>query len=228
MVIPQIDSEFLRYLLTNGGVPGARLPTLEEISATTGVSVGKLREQLEVARMLGLVEASPRRGIRCLGYSFLPAVRLSLKIALAIDHKLFYAYSSLRVHLETAFWDEAVGLLEDGDKARLAELVAQATVKLGQERIQIPHLEHRAFHLTIFSRLNNPFVQGLLEAYWDAYEMVELDTYADYSYLRDVWDYHGRIVAAVAAGDHAAGKQLLVEHMRLLDRLGVAHEVPAL
>ena len=55
----------------------------------------------------------------------------------------------------------------------------------------------------------------------------ELDTYADYSYLRDVWDYHGRIVAAVAAGDHAAGKQLLVEHMRLLDRLGVAHEVPA-
>ena len=57
-----VDSEFLQYLLRNAGQAGSggRLPSLSEISAETGVSVGKLREQLQVARMLGLVEISPR------------------------------------------------------------------------------------------------------------------------------------------------------------------------
>jgi DNA-binding FadR family transcriptional regulator len=63
MILSQLDSDFLRYLLANGHTPGDRLPSLNEISATTGMSIGKLREQFEVARMLGLVDASPRRGI---------------------------------------------------------------------------------------------------------------------------------------------------------------------
>jgi DNA-binding FadR family transcriptional regulator len=226
VILDLLDSDFLRFLLCRAGEPGSRLPSLTAISAETGLSVGKLREQFEVARALGLVEASPRRGIRTLPYDFLPAVRLSLLVALAMDRSMFLAYSQLRTHLETAFWDEAVTLLTDDDKARLSTLVASAQTKLNLERIQIPYSEHRAFHLTIFSRLNNPFVHGLLAAYWDAYEAVELNTYADYGYLKEVWSYHERIADALQAGDHERGKQLLVEHMRLLDRMGVAHEFP--
>jgi DNA-binding FadR family transcriptional regulator len=226
VILDRLESDFLRYLLGRAGEPGSRLPSLNEISVETGISVGKLREQFEVARALGLVEASPRRGIRTLRYDFLPAVRLSLMVALALDRGAFRAYSALRTHLETAFWEEAVALLNCDDKDRLCELVRQAQAKLNLERIQIPYPEHRAFHLTIFSRINNPFVLGLLEAYWDAYEAVELNTYADYGYLQDVWDYHARIAEAVRAGDVALGRQLLIEHMRLLDRMGIAHEFP--
>ena len=82
------------------------------------------------------------------------------------------------------------------------------------------------FHLTIFQRLENPFVLGLLEAYWDAYEAVEYSTYADYAYLQEVWGYHERIVDAIDAGDYATGKELLVQHMHLLDKMGMAHELP--
>jgi len=105
-------------------------------------------------------------------------------------------------------------------------LVARAQAKLTYDRIQIPYPEHRQFHLTIFSRLGNPFVLGLLEAYWDAYEAVELNTYADYAYLQEVWSYHERIVKALEAGDTATGKELLIQHMRLIDKMGVAHELP--
>ena len=227
MIINRIDSEFLRYLLTTGCEPGARLPSLDEISGEIGISVGKLREQFEVARMLGLVEASPRRGIRCLKYDFRPAVRLSLMVALSLDPNAFRSFSTLRIHLETALWDEAVALLNDEDKAHLRELVAQAQTKLNHERAQIPYDEHRAFHLGIFCKLENPFVLGLLEAYWDAYEAVEFNTYADYRYLTEVWSYHQRIAEALAAGDYASGKELLMQHMRLLDRMGVAHELSA-
>ena len=227
MIVSNIDSAFLRYLLTQGCQPGARLPSLDEISDEIGISIGKLREQFEVARVLGLVEASPRRGIRCLPYEFAPAVRLSLMVALALEPGAFRSFSTLRIHLETAFWDEAVALLTDEDKAHLHELVAQAKAKLNNERAQIPFAEHRAFHLGIFCRLENPFVLGLLEAYWDAYDAVELSTYADYSYLTEVWDYHQRIADALSRQDYTAGKEALIQHMRLIDKLGVAHEISA-
>ena len=66
--------------------PAERLPSLSELSAQRrGMSMGKLREQFEIARTLGLVEASRRRDHAARGTVFLPAVRLSSLTALAID-----------------------------------------------------------------------------------------------------------------------------------------------
>ncbi|MEZ4556271.1 MAG: GntR family transcriptional regulator [Caldilineaceae bacterium] len=132
MIVPRIDSEFIRYIFEQGYRPGDRLPSLSDLSAEIGISVGKLREQLEVARTLGLVEASPRRGIICTDYTFVPAVRLSLLAAMAMDRDNFDAFSGLRVHLETAYWNEAVALLTDDDKRYLRELVDGAKEMLNQ------------------------------------------------------------------------------------------------
>jgi DNA-binding FadR family transcriptional regulator len=153
-----------------------------------------------------------------------PAVRLSLLVALALDKQYFDAFSSLRAHLEVGYWDEAVALLTEEDRAHLRELVRMAWDKLNQVRVQIPYPEHRALHLAIYRRLDNPFVLGLLEAYWDAYEFVELNTYADYAYLKKVWQFHHRIVEAICQQEYALGKQLLVEHMRLLSGRGISVE----
>jgi DNA-binding FadR family transcriptional regulator len=222
MALQQVDSEFLRYLLAHGYTPGTRLPPLNQISTELGVSVGKLREQLEAARTLGLVEARPRLGIECNAYRFDKAVYQSLIFALNMDRDLFGAYSELRGHLEIAFWDEAVSQLREADHQELIDLVDRAWAKLEPPRIQIPHAEHRAFHLTIFRRLNNPFVYGLLVAYWDAYEAVELNTYADYTYLTAVWDYHRRMAHAICEGEHELARRLHQEHMQLLVTRGVA------
>jgi len=221
----RIESDFLRYLLAQGCAPGGRLPSLNEISHEIGISVGKLREQLEVARVLGLIEASPRRGIHYTGYNFLPAVRQSLMIGLSLDKGLFSAFSALRGHLEIAFWDEASSRLTTEDHTSLRRLVSQAWVKLQQERIEIPHAEHRAFHLTIFRRLDNLFVTGLLEAYWDAYEAVDLNTYADYRYLTAVWAYHEQIAEAICAGALAEARQLHIAHMELLGSRGTPFSI---
>lgn len=219
-----VHSEFIDYLLNTASRSGDRLPPLNELSTELGLSVGKLREQLEVARMLGLVDVSPRRGITRTDYNFLPSVRLSLLTALTIDRRHFDAFSSLRAHLEVAYWQEAVALLTAADKERLRALVGAAWQKLNQPRAQIPYQEHREFHLTIFRRLENPFVLGLLEAYWDGYEAVELNTYADYRYLEKVWQYHERIVDAICSGDFDKGQALLIEHMRLLSNRGISVE----
>ncbi|MDP2776120.1 MAG: GntR family transcriptional regulator, partial [Anaerolineales bacterium] len=61
-VFPNI-SEFLRYLAAHPEAENS-LPPLIELSRELGVGVAALREQLEVARALGLVEVKPRVGMR--------------------------------------------------------------------------------------------------------------------------------------------------------------------
>ena len=78
-----------------------------------------LREQLEVARALGLVDVRPRVGTRRLPFSFTPAVRQSLSYALALDSGHFQEFSGLRNHLEAAYWDEALTGSPQEDKAEL-------------------------------------------------------------------------------------------------------------
>jgi len=216
MNLNELDSDFLRHLIGKGYQPGDRVPALNELSDQMGISVGKLREQMEVARTLGLVAVRPKLGIRLEPYDFLPAVRFSLLFALATDPNLFDSFSELRKHVESAFWFEAVALLTDQDKSDLQDLMRTAWTKLSGPNIQIPHPEHRELHLTIFKRLDNPFVRGLLEAYWEAYEAVELNLFSDYEYLREVWTYHQRIVDAVVEGKAEVGHALLIEHANLL------------
>jgi DNA-binding GntR family transcriptional regulator len=71
-------------------------------------------------------------------------------------------------------------------------------------------------HLTIYSRLNNPFVTDLLEAYWDAYETVGLNVYSEFEYLERVWSYHQEMVEAILVGDFDRGYHALVEHIGML------------
>ncbi len=217
----------MRYIAERGGQPGQQLPSIEKLSDELGVSAGKLREQLEVARSLGLVEVKPKLGIRLTAYSFQPAVRSSLFYALACQQARFDQFSTLRQHLETAYWDEAVRCLTETDLAHLRALVAEARAKLNGRPIRIPHAEHREFHLTIFSRLDNPFVTGLLEAYWDAYEAIGLSMFSDYDYLQAVWDHHAEIAEAAARGEADHGRQLLVDHFNLLRNRQRVDGVPA-
>lgn len=214
--------DFLRYLAASQVAPGDHLPSIQEISHDLGISPGKLREQLEVARQLGLVEVRPKTGIRRLPFTFLPGLRLVVNYLLACEPAYFEQFGDLRSQLETAFWTQAVQALTADDKQLLDQLVRQAWLKLGSDPVQIPHAEHRALHLTIFSRLDNTFVRAVLEAYWEAYEAIGLNVYADYAYLKMVWQHHERMVKAILDGDHEAGLQLQLEHAGLL------HERPEL
>ncbi len=213
---PESLSEFLRYLASHPQAENEALPSLNTLSAELGISVAGLREQLEVARALGLVEVRPRTGIRRQPYSFLPAVRQSVGYAMALESRNFEMFADLRKHVEMAYWREAVGLLAAEDHHRLVEIMARAWEKLRGSPVQIPHDEHKQLHLAIYARLENPFVQGILEAYWEAYEAIGLNVFTDYNYLQDVWTYHQKMVDAICNKDFDAGYQALVEHTDLI------------
>ncbi|MEJ2010766.1 MAG: FCD domain-containing protein [Anaerolineales bacterium] len=212
----ELDSEFMTYLTEHARTPGVQLPPMSELARELGISISKLREQLEVARALGFVDVRPRLGIHTLDYSIAPGLRASLQYALAVDPDAFNLIEDLREHIESCYWHNAVRRLNAGDIQHLRDLIERAWRKLRGNPIQIPHSEHRDLHLTIFSRLENPFVLGVLEAYWDAYERIGLALYADYQYLEQVWLAHEAMVEAIAASDETGSYQALVDHFDIL------------
>ncbi len=209
-------SDFMKYLASTDNSEGDRIPPLTELSQELGISVASLREQLEVARTFGLVEVRPKTGIRRLPYTFTPAVANSLAYAVRVDQDFFRTFSDFRNHVETAYWYQAVTLLTPEDVEKLQDLVKSAFAKLHGIRAQIPHFEHKELHLMIYRRLNNLFVMGILEAYWEIYEAVGLDVYTDLVYLERVWSYHQRMVDSISSGNYAAGYQALIEHTELI------------
>lgn len=216
MQLDRLDSDFLNYLVANHVNPGDRLPALSDIGDGMGVSVGKLREQLAVARGMGVVSVKPKLGIQREPFNFAESVLPAVMFSLATGEASFAQLSQLRQAIEMSFWDQAVVLLTPEDKAQLGQMVDGAWAKLRGEPIHIPNGEHRQLHLTIFGRLDNPFVQGMLVAYWDTYEAIELTRFMRYRYWVDVWNYHEQIVEALCANDFERGRQLLSEHFALL------------
>ena len=218
MALRNSPSDLIKYFADQArkDPENTNLPSLNGLSSILDSSVPTLREQLEVAKSMGIVEVRPRTGIKRLPYSFRFAVWNSLSYAINVDRSLFYDFAHLRVQVELAFWEQAVISLDDEDKAKLGDLINKAEIKLKGFPVQIPHTEHRELHLTIYRKLDNPFVLGILEAYWDAYESIGLSVLNDINYLEEVWNYHRRIVSSICANEFEMGLSALVEHTDLL------------
>ncbi len=209
-------SEFLKYLTSLKKDEEDKIPALDELSKDLGINRAALREQVAVARALGLVAIKPRVGTRRLDYSFTPALQQSLGYAISLDRANFDKYSDLRAHVESAYFHQAVKELRKEDIAKLKDLVSRAWEKLRGTPAMIPHQEHRDLHLMMYCRLDNVFITGILEAYWEAYEAVDLNVFTDYTYLTDVWKYHANIVEAIERGDYDQAHQLLLDHTELI------------
>ncbi len=209
-------SSLLSYLASESSKGTEYLPSLNELSKSLGMSVSTLREELQVARAMGLVEVKPRVGIKCLQYSFSPSVSKSLAYAVSLNKGLFRQFSELRNHIEASYWYQAVSSLNEEDYHELNRIIQSAQKKLRSDPIQIPHKEHRELHLTIYCRLENVFVLGILESYWDIYEAVGLSVYEDRRYLERVWTYHQQMVDSIINNDFLSGYQALIAHMDLL------------
>jgi DNA-binding FadR family transcriptional regulator len=209
-------SEFMQYIASLSEDGDGRVPPLSELSQMLNISVATLREQLEVARMMGIVDVKPKAGIHKLAYSFKPAVITSLTYALASESTPFEQYANLRKHTEAAYFLEAAQALSIEDKRDLETIVLRAEEKLKRRPVVIPTTEHRDFHLLIYRRLKNPFVTGLLEAYWDLYKAAGFEVYPDMEYVNRIWVYHRKTIEMIKEHHYDLALQALMEHMELI------------
>ena len=195
----------------------SKLPPIGTLAKELGVSHGRLREDLIAAQAYGMVEMRPGDGTYIRPFDFYSAIRPAVIYGIACDKHNFDKFYRLRAGIEVAFWAEATRKLQSGDYAKLHRIIQHAEERLNGKPIEIPHREHRVFHMLVFSRLNNPFVAGLLKAYWDGYEAVELHRYFDISYYEEMWAYHKEIVELLQQGEIQQSQQVLVKHFAILE-----------
>lgn len=215
-VITSKQESFLNYLIEKSKRHNIPILSIKDISNDMGISTSSVRELLELARNLGFIKAQPRKGIEILPYRFNPAVAKSLYYAVKVDRKYYDQFSNVRNHLEKSYFLESAALLTTEDIARLLEFTKIAKRKLYDLPVQIPHQEHREFHLEIYKRLENVFVNGFFKAYWDTYELIGLNLYEDLPYLKRVWGYHQKIADNIQRGDLQIAYEILLEHMELI------------
>lgn len=208
---------FIDYLLSNLRVGKKKLPPIAIIAEELGISAPSVREQLAIAKLLGLVNIQPRTGITLMPYDFKPAVSASLYYAVKSNFAYFEQFSDLRNQIEKAYFMSAVLRLQKKDIDDLMKIVNIAIAHLKGNPIRIPHDEHKRFHLKIYKNLDNIFIDGVLESYWEIYEMVGLNTYADISYLQLVWKYHHDIAQSIMDGEINKAFKLLEDHIALID-----------
>lgn len=223
-----LSHSILRYVIEQDladceGEP-AKLPPLNELAKELGVSRGKLREDMITAQVYGVIEMRPGDGTYVCPFDFYTALKPIILYSIACNRQHFDRFYRLRAHIEVAFWEEAVSGLDDGDYQKLSAVLDRAESKLRGAPVEIPHKEHREFHVLLFSRLDNPFAQGLIKAYWDAYEAVGLHRYFEFSYYERMWSSHRAMVEAIHCGQYDEGKKVLLQHFTLLeDRLQDGH-----
>lgn len=210
------QDELIQYLLDKSNHSSKVIPPINQISQDLGISTSSLREQIELLKLIGAISAKPRKGLQLLEYKFAPAVTKSLYYAVKLDPGYFSSFSEIRNHLEKAFFIEAAELLDVDELRQLRECVQSANQKLDGDPPRIPHAEHRKFHLLIYKPLNNIFLNGILEAYWDTYEKVGLHEYADLDYLKKVWKFHERIIEQVSDRNIDLAFEILIKHMEMM------------
>ena len=195
----------------------SKLPPIGSLAKELGVSHGKLREDFIAAQAYGMVEMRPGDGTYVRPFDFYSAIRPAVIYGIACDKHNFDKFYRLRAQLEVGFWEEAIRKLLPEDFTKLERIIQRAENRLSSSPIEIPHREHRVFHMMVFSRLNNPFVLGLLKAYWDGYEAVELHRYFDISYYEEMWRYHKQIVELMKVGEIQQSQQVLKDHFAILE-----------
>jgi DNA-binding FadR family transcriptional regulator len=131
-------SPFFKYLANHSTSGTEALPNLVDIAKNLGVSVSTLREELEVAKAIGLVDVKPRVGIKGMPYSFTPAVSKSLAFAVCTDKEMFKQFSDLRNHVEASYWYQAVSSLTANDVETLQAIVKTAFKNCRPTRSKYP------------------------------------------------------------------------------------------
>lgn len=211
------QSEFINYIVSCHLDGISEIPSLSQLSKELGISVSSIREQMEVARSLGLIDVKTRTGIKILDFNFSHSIFQAVDYSIKIKPQNFLHFSDLRRHIEASYWFEAANKLTNRDIQKLRVIVNDALKKLSNDPPFSPQNEHKDFHTSIFKRLNNPYVMGILEAYWQLYESVGLSYYTDRNYLTQVWQSHQQIVEALEVNDLNTGYQVLLSHMDLLN-----------
>jgi DNA-binding GntR family transcriptional regulator len=176
--------------------PGERL-TQDEIAARLNVSRQPVMSALALLKSQGFLQDAGRRG---------------LAVA-PIDPARFEAIYQLRSAVEPLAVRLATARITAADAARGRELVAQGKRLAASGDAKSILQADVDFHAWIYSLSGNPLISETMQLNWQHLRRAMGEVLRQPAMSKPVWDEHGRIVEAMAAGDADRAAQLMYDHI---------------
>ncbi|WP_230530205.1 GntR family transcriptional regulator [Microvirga roseola] len=193
----------LRELLMSGELAPGQKMSLRSVAETLGVSIMPVREA--VARLISdqSLEVLPNR-----------AVRVPL-----MTRSRFRELTTVRLAIEGFAVEEAASNHAKSDLAAMGRFEQQF---LAEARSPDPHADravraNKELHFAVYRASGLPSLVGIIEGLWlKIGPVLNFDLKASPERMRTggATEHHGRLVAAVRAGDRTAARQALVDDIQ--------------
>ena len=227
----QVATELQKYIVTNGIVPGDRLPSETELTTALDVSRSTVREALKSLELIGMVTRRPRRGcvlqemdMNALAEAMEPAFFHSEDDI----NELFIARKTLEVAALPLVAERAV----EADYARMESALSRVEDDLQAHRVPVD--EDIAFHEALMGAAGNKFltqISALVRAFFRTETLMPLVNRMaddmDTDGFRESLDQHRQIIAALRRGDVVTAQRVMQEHLNAYVRTGKVSETSA-
>lgn len=206
-----VGDRIKEYILANRLVPGAPLPTENELSDQLGVSRSRLREAVKTLSALDIVEVRHGYGMYVGRMSFramVEALAFRGMLNAKNDHHVLADLVDFRELIECSLAGTIVQKLSPQAALTMRRLTATMAEKaaLGQEF----SAEDREFHLLMMQTTGNLLAVDLTGAFWDVHALA-LSSLGPAQDLQTTVNAHVVIIDAIEKGD----PELLQEAIRL-------------
>ena len=200
--------EIRAYILRNGLRPGDLLPSEQALCEMLGVSRNVLREAIKSMELMGMLAAQPGRGTMLLPFSLDFIFQNVILSTAGEDHRAIGEMLGIRKMLELSYMRSAYHSLNDQDVAQL-RTIFEGICRKWHERIPF-HEDDKRFHMTLFTRLNNPTLLSLLDAIWSVDENFMQEEKV--KFLSATITKHENIVLALEAHNEEAFYAAMLAH----------------
>lgn len=204
----QAFREIREYIISEDLKPGDLLPTEQTMCQMLGVSRNVLREAIKSMELMGMIQSCAGRG----------TVVKEFNLDFIFQNVLFFTVSGqkkpvremlmIRKTLELGYMRQAYLALTSED-IRNIRASLEAIKEKWSQRIFF-HADDKAFHMTLFSHLNNSVLNSLLEAIWAVDENFEPEEKT--KHLDNTIGKHEAIVEALEQHDYEAFAKAMEAH----------------
>lgn len=218
---PQRVAEAIKqWVMDEGCQPGDRLPTEADLMARFGMAKGTVREAIRILEAQGLVKSRTGPG----GGVFVHSVSEARAAALLGNYFYFRQLSvddiyQIREALEPELAAGLAGRLTENQLQALEAVTqdyAQPARTAEEERVQ--HIASLRFHALLAEMSDNPLLRFLIRFTANMLSEITVSRRLYEPANPDLWasglDKQRQLIAALRAGDAAAARAILRDHMR--------------
>jgi len=214
----QAQAAIKRYIEDHHLKPGDLLPPETQLARDMGMSRLSLREGVKSLEAVGILEAKQGEGIYVKAFTF-DSIFENLPYSFATDGK------SLRdlLQVRTALEEGLIGMVADhATPEQLDHLERLARHMLTKARAgETFEDEDREFHLVLYQPLGNPFLNRLVELFWEVFRRLHGSANVTHWNLEQTAHDHLSILNALRAKDRQRITEAMHAHFQQIhERLG--------